>query len=151
MFRVAIAFVLLFSLPAAAGSPQERFRKWWMGPSAKELGLTADQSARIEAIYQTSSPRVATAQQDFENAQKELNTLIAADKTTETDVIRQLVLVQAARGEASRQLTLMLFRFYRELSPEQRLKVRAMFDRRRDQQRREGRRGEPPQRPPIKK
>jgi Spy/CpxP family protein refolding chaperone len=151
MFRVAIVFLVLFSLPAAAGSPQERFRKWWMGPQAKELGLSDQQSSRIDGIFQTSFPRIQTAMQDVENAQQELNRLISGDKTTEMDVVRQLNQVQAARNERDRQYTLMLFRFYQELRPDQRVKVRAMFDARRERERREGRRDEPPQRPPTKK
>ncbi len=152
MFRVVIVFlVLLFSLPAGAESPQERARKWWMGSSAKELGLSDQQSSRIEGIYQSSFPRIHTAMQDVENAQKELNRLISGEKTTEMDVVRQLNQVQAARNERDRQVTLMLFRFYQELRPDQRVKVRAMFDARRERERREGRRDQPPQRPPIKK
>lgn len=150
MFRAAIVFLLLFALPAGADSPQQRSRKWWTGPTAKELGLTDEQSAKIDAIFETSMPRIRMANQDFQSAQKELNKLVAGDKTTETDVVRQLVQTQAARSEMDRQYTLMLFRFYRELSPEQRLKVRAMFDRR-EQERREGRRGQPTERPPIKR
>ncbi len=150
MFRVAIAFVLLFSLPAAAGNPQERSRKWWLGTQAKELGLTADQSTTIDRLYEAAIPRVHTAMEDFQTAQRDLNKLIAGDKTTETDVIRQLVQTQAARNEFDRQVTLMLFRFYQQLTPDQRVKVRAMFERR-EQERREGRRGDPPARPPRKK
>lgn len=147
MFRAAIVFLLLFAVPAGAGAPQERFRKWWTGPQAKELGLTNDQSARIDKIFETSAPRIHIAWQDAENSRKELNQLIAGEKTTETDVVRKLNQAQAARSEADRQFTLMLFRFYQELSPEQRKKVQAMFDR---EQRRGGRRGQPPP-PPIKK
>jgi len=148
MFRVVIAVLLLLAPPAGAGSPQERFHKWWLGPPAKELGLTEDQSSRIETIYQAGIPRIQTVGQDLESARKDLNTLIAGEKTTETDVIRQLLRVQAAQNEFNRQWTLMNFRFYQELRPDQRQRLRAM----RDQERRGGRRGDPPQRPPqIKK
>ena len=149
MFRAAIALLLLFSLPAAAGNPQERSRKWWIGPQAKELGLSEQQSSRIDGIYQASLPRIETAMQDLESAQKELNRVIAGDMTTEIEVIRQLNLVSTARAERDRQFTLMLFRFYQELRPDQRVKVRAMFERR-EQDRREGRRGDNP-RAPVKK
>ncbi len=150
MFRVAIAIVLLFSMPAAAGSPQERMRKWWVGPQAHELGLSDAQSRSIEAIHQQAVPRLEQAMQDLDNAQKELNRLIAADKTTEMDVVRQINIVQAARNELNRQFVLMLYRQYRELRPDQRVKVREMFERR-EQERRDGRRGQSQDRPPIKK
>ena len=163
MFRAVIALLLVSAVPAAAQSRQGRpaqdrtsasrptpdrppqDRKWWQGQRAKELGLAVDQSARIEAIYQAALPRLESAGEDVKQSQKELDRLVSADKTTEVDVVRQLNQVQAARNELDRQFTLMLYRFYRELNPDQRLKVKAMFERR------GGRRGEPSQRPPIKK
>jgi Spy/CpxP family protein refolding chaperone len=144
MFRAVIAFLLFVALPASAGEPQQPF-KWWQGQQARELGLTGEQSTRIEAIHQAALPRVQTAMEDVEHAQQELSKLIAGDKTTEMDVVRQLNIVQAARSEVDRQMTLMLFRFYRELSPDQRLKVKALRDR--WQHERRDRRSDPPQRP----
>jgi Spy/CpxP family protein refolding chaperone len=146
MFRAVIAFLLLLAWPAAASPPPQGF-KWWQGPRAKELGLTSDQSAKIEEIFQAALPRLKTASEDVDRFQKDLSRLISADKTTEMDVVRQLGQVQAARNELDRQRTLMLFRMYRELSPDQRKALRDRWE----HERREGRRGQPPQRPPIKK
>ncbi len=167
MLHAVIVLVLLSVAPASAQppqnppprrpvdrtaqdrSPQDR-HKWWVGPQAQELGLTADQSQRIEAIYQSVFPRIQSAMQDVDASQKELDKIISGDRTTEVDVVRQLNLVQVARNEVNRQLVLMLYRMNRELTPEQRAKAKALRDRR-EMERREGRRGEPPQRPPIKK
>jgi Spy/CpxP family protein refolding chaperone len=150
MFRAVLAFLILFALPAAADPPQQRFPKWWQGQQAKELSLTTEQSNRIEEIFQNSLPRIRTAMDDWEAAQRELDKLVAGDRTTEMDVIRQLNKVQAFGTEVNRQRTLMTFRFYRELTPDQRLKVKAMFDRR-EQERRGRGRGDEPAHPPIKK
>jgi len=150
MFRAVIALLLLVAWPAAASPPQQGF-KWWQGQRAKELGLTSDQSAKIEDIFQAAFPRMKAASEDVDRLQKELSRLISEDKTTEMDVVRQLNQVQAARNELDRQRTLMLFRMHRELSPDQRAKLKALSDRW-GRERREGRRGEPPPRPPqIKK
>lgn len=152
MFRAALVALAMLasvaSVAAAEGPPQDH--KWWQGQRARELGLTKDQSDKIESIWSTSYPRFQAAMDDFQGAQRELDRLLAGDRTTEGDVVRELVKVQGLRNEASRQLTLMLYRFYRELSPEQRQRVKAMFDRQREEQRR-GRRGDPPQRPVVKK
>ena len=175
MFRVATVLLLLglWAMPARAqtsqppqgrtppvhparqspqpdASRQDR-HKWWIGAQAKELGLTNDQSQKLEGIYQQVFPRIQTGMQDVEAAQRELDRIVAGDKTTEVEVVRQLNLVQAARNEVSRQYVLMMFRMNRELTPDQRAKATALRDRMREQERREGRRGEPPQRPPIKK
>jgi len=149
MFRAVIALLVLFAVPATAGPPQQRFPKWWQGQPAKELGLTAEQSNRIEDIHQSALPRFQAAMQDRDTAQKELDKLISGDRTTETEVIQKLIQVQAASNEINRQFVLMLFRQYRELRPDQRIKVKEMFDRR-DQDRRGRGRGDAP-RPPIKK
>ncbi len=159
MFRALLAFVLLFTLPAASlaappsdeGKEPPQEHKWWQGQPARDLGVTAEQSARIEAIYQAAFPRFQAAMQDAETAQNELNKLIAGEKTTEVEVVRQLGKAQAARNEANRQFTLMLFRFNQELSPEQRQKVKAMFDARRERDRRGGRRGDVPPRRETRK
>ncbi len=151
MFRVTIGLLFLLCVmasTAAAGLPQQR-PKWWQGDQARQLGLTSEQSANIEKINQESMPRLQLANQDFERAQKELNDLIMADRTTEVDVVRQLVQVQAARNEFNRQWTLMLFRIYRQLTPDQRRKVDEI--RQQERREREGRRGDPPQHPPQRK
>jgi Spy/CpxP family protein refolding chaperone len=169
MFRAVTVLLLLSAVPAGAQPPQGRppqgrvsadrpspdrppqdRHKWWIGPQGKELGLSKDQSDKLEGIYQQVFPRVQAAMQDVDTAQKDLDRIIAGDRTTEVDVVRQLNLVQVARNEMSRQYVLMLFRMNRELTPDQRAKAKALRDRR-EQERREGRRGEPPQRPPIKK
>ena len=143
MFRALIALLMLFAVPAFAGSPQQRPPKWWQGPPARELGLSTEQSNRIEEIHQAAIPRIQAAMQDRDTAQKDLDKLISGDRTTETDVIQKLIQVQAASNEINRQFVLMLFREYRELRPEQRAKVKAMRDRQRDQDRRGRGRGEP--------
>ena len=169
MFRAVIVLLLLSAVPAAAQSrqgrpaqdrtsasrpspdrpPQDR-HKWWIGLQAKELGLSKDQSDKLEGIYLQVFPRIQSTMQDVDTAQRELDKLVAGQRTTEVDVVRQLNLVQVARNEMSRQYVLMLFRMNRELTPDQRAKAKALRERR-DQERRGGRRGEPPQRPPIKK
>jgi Spy/CpxP family protein refolding chaperone len=174
MFRLAIVSLVVCALPAGAqqsqGRPpqarpaqdrvsadrpstdraQQDRHKWWIGPQARELGLSRDQSDKLEGIYQQVFPRIQSAMEDGEAAQRELDKIVAGDRTTEVDVVRQLNLVQVARNEMNRQWVLMLFRMYQQLSPDQRAKAKALRDRR-EQERREGRRGEPPQRPPIKK
>ncbi len=169
MFRLAIATVLLIASPlvAAPQGPEDQSSaaqrpshdqavrqtsgaasapqgfKWWQSDRFKaELGLTTEQSARLEAIFQAAIPRLRATFEDVDRLEKQMSKLISANDTTEVDVVRQLNQVQAARNEADRQRTLMLFRMQRELTPEQRAKFKAMRDRW-EQERREGRRQEP--------
>jgi Spy/CpxP family protein refolding chaperone len=162
MFRLALAALLLIASPvvaasqpapspdqavrqASASAPTPQGFKWWQSDRFKaELGLSNDQSLKLEAIFQGAIPRLRATFEDVDRLEKQMSKLISASDTTEVDVVRQLNQVQAARNEADRQRTLMLFRMQRELTPEQRTKFKAMRDRW-EQERREGRRQEPPE------
>ncbi len=128
---------------AAAAAPAPQGFKWWQNDRFKaELGLSNEQSAKLEEIFQAAMPRIRATFEDVERLENQMSKLIAANDTTEVDVVRQLNQVQAARNEVDRQRTLMLFRMQRELTPEQRAKFKAMRDRW-EQERREGRRQDP--------
>jgi Spy/CpxP family protein refolding chaperone len=132
-----------------AGQPQgppQRFKWWQTEQTKKELGLTNDQSSKIEEIWQAAVPRLQATFQDIDRYDQQLSKLLSANETTEMDVIRQLNLVQVAKNEADRQRTLMLFRMQRVLNFDQRMKLKAMRERW-EQERGRGRSGEPPQRP----
>jgi Spy/CpxP family protein refolding chaperone len=127
--------------------------KWWQADDTKaQLGLTNDQSVKIEEIWQAAVPRLRATFDDIDRYDKQLSKLLSANETTEMDVIRQLNLVQVAKNEADRQRTLMLFRMQRVLTYDQRMKLKTLRERW-EQERGRGRRGDPPPRPgtPIKK
>ena len=54
--------------------------------------------------------------------------MIAASDMSEAEIIRQIDLVEASRSEMGKARTLMLYRMHRILTPEQRVKLKAMFD-----------------------
>ncbi len=103
-------------------------RKWWQNPRAAELGLTAEQSRRIEEIFQATLPALKTCNSELEKREARLNTMVSASGMTEAEVSRQIDLVEASRGEMSKARTLMLFRMYQVLTPEQRDRVKAMYE-----------------------
>jgi Spy/CpxP family protein refolding chaperone len=117
---------------ASAAGGQERqppqSRKWWQNPRAAELGLTAEQSKRIEEIFQTTLPTLRTCNSELEKREARLNAMVSASDVTEGDVSRLIDQVEASRSEMSKARTLMLFRMYRLLTPEQRERVKAMYE-----------------------
>lgn len=155
MARVIILFALFVALqpgaalaqrnrppapPQGASAPQGF--KWWQSDNTRnELGLTSDQSAKIEDIFQSVMPRLRLAFEDIDRGERQLSKLISANDTTEVDVVRQLGVLQVAKNEADRQRTLMLFRMQRVLTPDQRTKFKAMRERWQQEREQRGRRG----------
>ncbi len=138
---IAVVAVLA-SAPRAGAQPF----KWWQDEKMKaQLGLSTEQSAKIEAVFQSS---MATQRKNFDELgrrEKEFSAMLLKDDTTEAAVMRQADQVETLRAEMGKTRTLMLFRMNRILTPEQRAKfndLQERWDRDRD-------RRPPP--PPIKK
>jgi Spy/CpxP family protein refolding chaperone len=124
---------LVVAVVSSAGAQETRRRgKWWQSESMKqELALTADQSVRIEEIFQATRPELTAANERLDALQAELSRTLADENAQEAAVARQIDFVEAARSELSKLRTLMLFRMHRVLTPEQRLKMSTLHDRRR--------------------
>jgi Spy/CpxP family protein refolding chaperone len=115
-------------------------KKWWIeAESRAELGITDQQSAQLEEVWQRSLTKRAETRDRLEKAETILNKLVleAAD---EAAVIAQLDKVEATRSEANKARVLLLYRMNRVLTPEQRAKVDAKVKAMRE---RDGRRGGP--------
>ena len=127
-WSLLVVLVLLVTASARVPAQQSSPWKWWQGDRARELGLMGDQSARIEEIFQASLPKLRSCNDDLERLEARLSDLIAASDTSEAEVVRQIDLVEASRSAMSKARTLMLFRMHKILTPEQRLKVKAMHE-----------------------
>jgi Spy/CpxP family protein refolding chaperone len=125
-----------------SGQPSGRQgpKKWWIeAESRKELGITDQQSAQIEQVWQRSLGQRAETRDRLEKAEAILEKMIleAAD---EAAVVAQLDKVEAARSEANKARVLLLYRINKLLTQEQRVKVDAKA---RAMRERDGRRGGP--------
>ena len=107
-------------------------KKWWIDAELRrELGITDQQSAAIEQEWQKSLPQRAQARDRLEKLDAVLQKMIleAAD---EAAVTAQLDRVGVALAESNKARMQMLYRMNRLLTQEQRAKVKAMMERRRD-------------------
>jgi Spy/CpxP family protein refolding chaperone len=115
---------VLTAAPASAGALKF---KWWQSERfVRELALTADQQARLEGIFKSSWPSLEACKGDLDRLDSELSKLIADGTTPETQVIQQIDRVEASRSALGRARSLMLFRMYRVLTPDQRVKLKAL-------------------------
>ena len=125
--RALIVTALLAAL--APGTARDQGFKWWQSDRFKtELGLTADQVTRLEAVYQGLLPRLTTGKEELDGLEKRLSGYVRDATASEAEVMKQVDMVENARSSLGRTRTLMIYRMHRILTPEQRVKMNALHD-----------------------
>ena len=94
----------------------------------KELGLTADQSARIDKIFQDTLPELQQEWDELDRLETKLSRLIEGN-ADEAVLARQIDRVETARANLNKTRSLMLMRMRRVLTPEQRSRFRTLSQR----------------------
>jgi Spy/CpxP family protein refolding chaperone len=126
----AAAVLLAAGLVSSSAQASPDRHKWWMSEQVKaDVGLTAQQSQELEAIFQSVLPQLRVAKADLDQLERRVSQLLAEGTADEATFGQALERVEAARGALNKTRTLMLFRMYRVLSPEQRVKLRAIHER----------------------
>ena len=111
-------------------SQKDRKHKWWSSDEGKaEFGLTEAQSRDLEAVFQQVLPEMRVHKADVDKYQQQLTKLLNEAKARESDVVKAIEQLEVAQSALSRTRTIMLYRMYRLLSPEQRAKVQAYYER----------------------
>ena len=131
MRRLLIGGLLCASLvPALAGLAwgQSSFAWWKSEQFQRDLGLSAEQSARIDSIFQTTLPRLRQSKEELDRLEAELSRLIEAD-ADEGQASRQLDKIEIARGQLHKMRTLMLMHMRQLLSSDQRVRFKALHER----------------------
>ena len=124
-FRRSLALVFALSFSTASAQPLLWF--WWkMEPT---LALSTEQSNQIDGIFREGIAQLHKQKDDLDRLEGDLSGLI---KTTapESEVARQIDRVEAARSTLNKTRTLMLLHMRQVLTPDQRLKLNALRDRR---------------------
>jgi Spy/CpxP family protein refolding chaperone len=125
--RYVAPVLLLTSVLAASLSAGALKFKWWQAERfVRELALTTDQQTRLEGIFKSSWPSLEACKGDLDRLDSELSKLIADGTTPEPQVIQQIDRVEASRSALGRARSLMLYRMYRVLTPDQRVKLKAL-------------------------
>jgi Spy/CpxP family protein refolding chaperone len=116
---------------APAGGPQQnaqstpRFAWWRDEPYQRHLGLTSDQVSRLEAIWQAGLPELRKGRDNLDRQEAELSRLIEMN-ADEAVVTHQVEKVEIIRGRLNKARTLVLLHHRQLLTPEQRVKLKAM-------------------------
>ena len=94
--------------------------KWWQSDTfVRGLGLTQEQSTKIEGIFQHTLPVLRRQKDALDKAEADFNQTIEA--SDDAQVMAQVGVVEAARSELNKSRTMMLLRMRRVLTPDQRV------------------------------
>jgi Spy/CpxP family protein refolding chaperone len=128
LIPAVLAAVLVAGAGSASAGQGSKF-KWWQSERfVQELGLTKDQSRQIDEVFQASWPALQAAKADLDRLETELSAVIADGTAPEAKVLHQIDKVEASRSVMGRARSLMLYRMHRVLSPEQRVKLKALYE-----------------------
>jgi Spy/CpxP family protein refolding chaperone len=137
--KILIRSGALVTLVILAGAPVLAQRgKWWQDEQfRRELALTVEQSARLEAIFQKTQPTLRERMDSLNRAEEQLDRLI--EKGDDASVLEYVGIVETARSELNKTRTMMLLRMRRTLTADQWAKFTALAEERnnRDRSRRQ--------------
>ena len=123
--RLGRAAVLTAALLFVAAPAVAQGFKWWQSDLYKrELGLTAEQSRRLEDIFQAAAPNLRVQKKALDQAEIEFERLV--EKGDDGAVMEQVGRVEIARAELNKSRTMMLLRMRRALTTDQWAKFTAL-------------------------
>jgi Spy/CpxP family protein refolding chaperone len=107
------------------------FVKWWDVPEHRaELGIGDQQAARIEQIFQEHLPAQRERYRELQRLEPALAQLIKEGTADPAIVAREVDRVENLTAEVRKSRIVTLYRMHRELTAEQRAKLKAIYDRR---------------------
>jgi Spy/CpxP family protein refolding chaperone len=120
-----VVFVLALAAPLHG---QSFGFAWWKDAQFQhDLGLSSDQSSRIDAIFQTAIAQLRPKKAELDQQEDLLSKQIASG-ADEALVTRQVDKVEAIRAHMNKMRTLMLLKERQVLSPEQRNKLSKLHE-----------------------
>jgi Spy/CpxP family protein refolding chaperone len=101
---------------------------WWKDARfQRELGLSAEQSAKIDAVFQASMSQLRPKKEELDKQEDLLSQQIAAG-ADEALVTKQVDRIEAIRAHMNKMRTLMLLHERQVLSPDQRVKLSKLHE-----------------------
>jgi len=122
---LAVAALLALAAPLHA---QSFGFSWWKDAQfQRDLGLTADQTAKIDTIFQSTISLLRQKKADLDRQEDELSSMIAAG-ADESLVTRQVDKVESTRASMNKMRTLMLLHERQVLTPDQRVRLNKLHE-----------------------
>jgi len=125
--RPLLPAMFLLALAAPIHGQSFGFPWWKDAQFQKDLSLTAEQSARIENVFQSTVTQLRQKKVELDQQEAELSRLIAGN-ADEGVVTRQVDKVEGIRAHLNKTRTLMLLRMRQVLTPEQRVQLNKLYE-----------------------
>ena len=122
-----LAVALLLALAAPLHAQSFGFSWWKDAQFQRDLGLTADQTAKIDTIFQSTISLLRQKKADLDRQEDELSSMIAAG-ADESLVTRQVDKVESTRASMNKMRTLMLLHERQVLTPDQRVRLNKLHE-----------------------
>jgi Spy/CpxP family protein refolding chaperone len=122
-----LAVGVLLALAAPLHAQSFGFSWWKDAQFQRDLGLTPDQTAKIDAIFQSTISLLRQKKADLDRQEDELSRMIAAG-ADESLVTRQVDKVESTRASMNKMRTLMLLHERQVLSPDQRVRLNKLHE-----------------------
>ena len=119
--------VFMVALAAPVHGQSFGFAWWRDAQFQRELGLSADQSAKIDAVFQAAISQLRPKKEELDKQEDLLSQQIAAG-ADEGLVTKQVDKVEAIRSQMNKMRTLMLLKERQILLPEQRAKLNKLHE-----------------------
>jgi Spy/CpxP family protein refolding chaperone len=105
--------------------------KWWADTKYRaELGITDQQSSKIEQIFQQHIPAQRARYEELRRLEPALAKLIKEGAVDPSVIEREVDRVESLMAETRKARIIVLYRMERELTVDQRTRLKAMHDRR---------------------
>jgi Spy/CpxP family protein refolding chaperone len=122
-----LAVSVLLALAAPVHGQSFGFSWWKDAQFQRDLGLTPDQTAKIDAIFQSTISLLRQKKADLDRQEDELSSMIAAG-ADESLVTRQVDKVESTRASMNKMRTLMLLHERQVLTPDQRVRLNKLHE-----------------------
>jgi Spy/CpxP family protein refolding chaperone len=111
--------------PKAAEAAAKAKAKWWRSEELRaQFAITDAQSTELDRIFHTFYASLKSGMEDVDRYHKDVSKIMAEGSSSEVDVLHAIDKLEAAKASLARTRMLMLYRMYRVLSPDQRIKVK---------------------------
>lgn len=113
-----------------SGGPQMGPWKWWNDAGVqKELGLSAEKIKDIDNFFERRSKDLKPMADELERQRQELDNMTKAAVADESVYALQVLRVESLGARLRESRTMMLYRMFRSLQPDQYRKLQDLLDR----------------------
>jgi Spy/CpxP family protein refolding chaperone len=107
--------------------------EWWNDADVqRQIGLTPEKVAKLDGHYRYRSKELAPVVNQWTKEWAELDAMTKAATVDESTYTLQVLTVEALRSKISESRMVMIYRMFRELSPDQYSRLQEIFSSRRN-------------------